>query len=311
MNILCMTPVKHLDGVYEHLCSMGKVVYEPSIDKKELRSLLTQEPIDCIFTNPNKQGFILDEEALGGSKVRVLNTCSTGTNHIDLNYCKENGVDVWSLTNDYDLINDLPSTSELAVGLLLSLTRTIPKAMKSVQHFEWDYTKFVGRQIAGLKVGCLGWGRLGKIFCKQMTGFGADLYVCDPYQKVEGYRQVSLEAMIGEVDALALHVHVTDETRKMFDRELISKMKRGSYLVNTSRGELVDECAILDAIKSEQLAGYGTDVLASEFGNLSDSPLVEAMGDYNIVVTPHIGGMTIEGQTKAYFYAINKFKRLL
>jgi len=107
-----------------------------------------------------------------------------------------------------------------------------------------------------------------------------------------------------------LHTHVTDETRGMVDEEFISYMKEGSYLINTARGELVDEVAIIESIKVGHLKGYGTDVIKDEFGDIQNSKLVEfSMNpNNNVVITPHIGGMTIEGQTKAYHWAIGKFK---
>ena len=125
MKILCITPIKHIDGVYKKLQSYGELIYEPKIDKDELKNLLNQTNADYLFTGPGKQNFILDEEVLKDSNVKVINTASTGLNHIDLNYCKENNIDVWSLKEDYELINDLPSTSELAFGLMMSLMRKI------------------------------------------------------------------------------------------------------------------------------------------------------------------------------------------
>ena len=86
-RILCITPVKHLNGVFEMLENCCEVIYEPSISKDDLRQLLGDSTIDKIFTNPNKQGFILDESVLSGSSIKVINTCSTGTNHIDMQYC--------------------------------------------------------------------------------------------------------------------------------------------------------------------------------------------------------------------------------
>ena len=104
-----------------------------------------------------------------------------------------------------------------------------------------------------------------------------------------------------------------EETRGMVDEEFLSYMKEGSYLINTARGELVDEEAIIESIKVGHLKGYGTDVIKDEFGDIENSKLVEFSinPNNNVIITPHIGGMTIEGQTKAYHWAINKFKEIL
>jgi len=310
MKILCITPIKHIDGVYKKLQSYGELIYEPKIDKDELKNLLNQTNADYLFTGPGKQNFILDEEVLKDSNVKVINTASTGLNHIDLNYCKENNIDVWSLKEDYELINDLPSTSELAFGLMMSLMRKIPQSFDSVKDGNWDYEPFVGHQIKGKTIGVIGYGRLGKIMCDLFYGWGVKLLASDPYERITTARGVPLDELLEKSDVVFLHTHVTDETRGMVDEEFISYMKQGSYLINTARGELVDEVAIIESIKVGHLKGYGTDVIKDEFGDIQNSKLVEfSMNpNNNVVITPHIGGMTIEGSTKAYHWAVNKFE---
>jgi len=310
MKILCITPIKHIDGVYKKLQSYGELIYEPKIDKDELKNLLNQTNADYLFTGPSKQNFILDEEVLKDSNVKVINTASTGLNHIDLNYCKENNIDVWSLKEDYELINDLPSTSELAFGLMMSLMRKIPQSFDSVKDGNWDYEPFVGHQIKGKTIGVIGYGRLGKIMCDLFYGWGVKLLASDPYERITTARGVPLDELLEKSDVVFLHTHVTDETRGMVDEEFISYMKQGSYLINTARGELVDEVAIIESIKVGHLKGYGTDVIKDEFGDIQNSKLVEfSMNpNNNVVITPHIGGMTIEGSTKAYHWAVNKFE---
>jgi|TARA_R100001594_G_scaffold86313_2_gene120790 phosphoglycerate dehydrogenase-like enzyme len=309
-NIVCITPIDHLDGVHEVLAARdSEFIYEPNITKSELNKLLIRTNAYYLFTNPNKQNFKLDAEALKYSSVKVINTASTGLNHIDLDYCKENKIDVWSLKEDYELINDLPSTSELAFGLMMSLMRNIPKSFHSVKDGNWDYEPYVGHQIKGKTIGVIGYGRLGKIMCDLFYGWGVKLLATDPYERITTARGVPLNELLEKSDVVFLHTHVTDETRGMVDEEFLSYMKEGSYLINTARGELVDEDAIIKSIKSGHLKGYGTDVIKDEFGDIDNSKLVEFSinPNNNVVITPHIGGMTIEGQTKAYNWAVRKF----
>jgi len=313
-KILCITPVKHLEGVYEKLLGYGEVIYEPEIDRDTLKVMLEVFGPEYLFTNPNKQNFILDGDILQCGKLKVINTCSTGLNHIDLDYCKEHNIDVWSLKEDYELINDLPSTSELAFGLMMSLLRNIPKSFHSVRDGNWDYEPYVGHQIKGKTIGVIGYGRLGKIMCRLFDGWGVKLLVTDPYERINERittaRGVPLSELLEKSDVVFLHTHVTDETRGMVDDEFLSQMKQGSYLVNTARGELVDEGSIIKSIEQGHLKGYGTDVIKDEFGDIQNSKLVEFSinPNNNVVITPHIGGMTIEGQTKAYLWAVSKFK---
>ena len=312
-KILCITPINHLDGVYEKLESYGDVIYKPDITKQELKILLDKSGARYLFTNPNKQNFMLDEEVLQFSFLEVINTVSTGLNHIDVDYCKKNKIDVWSLKEDYELINDLPSTSELAFGLMMSLLRNIPKSFHSVRDGNWDYEPYVGHQIKGKTIGVIGYGRIGKIMCRLFDGWGVEVLVRDPYEFVDNVKdtQVGLDELLEKSDVVFLHTHVTDETRGMVDDEFLSQMKQGSYLVNTARGELVDEGSIIKSIEQGHLKGYGTDVIKDEFGDIQNSKLVEFSinPNSNVVITPHIGGMTIEGQTKAYTWAIRKFNR--
>ena len=309
MKILVTTPVKHLPGVEELLESKGEVFYLENGTKEEVRTKLISENIDTIVCNPNKQGYKIDEELLKGTNVTLINTCSTGLNHIDAEYCIKKLILVQSLTKDTSLIKQLPSTAELAFGLLLDLLRNISKSNKEVkENLTWDYTPFVGHQLKGYKVGIVGYGRLGTMMHKYLKAFGADVLCYDPYYDpiyLPGKQVRSLEHLFDECDAISLHVHVTDETRGFITEDLLSR--RVKYLVNTSRGEIVDENAIVDSLREGKLKGYATDVIADEFGDIQNSPLLKLQNqDLNIIFTSHIGGMTIEGQTLAFTHSINK-----
>ena len=302
-SIVCITPVKHLDGVYEAINKYGKVYYLPEIDKNGLSKFLSESDAEFIFANPNKQPFILDAEVLENSNIKVINTCSTGTNHIDKAYCNDNGIAVWSLKKDFELINQLPSTAELAFGLMCCLLRKIQPAFEDVKSGNWNYEAFMGRQLNGLTIGIIGYGRLGKFMESYCKAFGMNILLYDP---PKGF--TDLNGLLAASDVISLHVHVEDDTRNFVNNEFLKKMKSGSYLINTSRGELVDEEAIIASLIQGHLGGYGTDVIRDEFSCERKSNLVMfAVQDPRVVITPHVGGMTWEGQTTAYRWAIKKF----
>ena len=256
MKILCLTPIKHLNGVYEHLESFGDVSYAPELEKEHFYSL-DMSDYYIIFCNPNKQQYLLNEEVLGEFNGTIL-TASTGLNHIDVEYCNEKGIKVLSLTKDMLLLQDLPSTSELAFGLMLSLLRRIPQSQKHVSEYNWDYTQFVGRQIKDLNIGIIGYGRLGKMMYDFCRAFGANVVVYDPY-KIN--KEMPLEYLITHCDVISLHVHVTDETKYMLNKhslglEKIStfgSVKGDCYIINTSRGEIVNEADIVEGLKSGRI----------------------------------------------------------
>jgi len=314
-NIAVITPVSHLKGINSLLESKGNIFYlENNPSKIEVKSLLDIEKIDTIVCNPNQQSFKIDKHLLKNTKVSLINSCSTGLNHIDLEYCEKNNIEIQCHKNDYKLINQLPSTSELAFGLMVSLLRNIPKCNTHVSNYNWDYTQFMGRQIKDLKIGIVGYGRLGKMMFDYCKSFGADLKVYDPYKKDDmsnsfllNHYSTSLEDLFQECDVISLHVHVTDETKYIINKDLLGLVQKGLYIINTSRGEIVNELDIVNALNTGKLTGYGTDVIENEFDDLTKSPIIKAMNSgENIIVTPHIGGMTIEGQTKAYKWSINK-----
>ena len=307
-KIAVITPVSHLKGMVELLLTKGKIFLYEESTKNQVRELLLTHDIDTILCNPNQQTYKIDKELLEGTKVTLINTCSTGMNHIDVNYCNDNNIKIYSLTHDMGLINNLPSTSELVFGLMLSLLRNIPECNNHVSRYYWDYTQFVGRQVKDLTIGIIGYGRLGKMMYNFCEAFGANVKVYDPY--VVGStppNAISLENMFKKCDVISLHVHVTDETKYMINKNLLGLVKKDLYIINTSRGEIVNENDIIEALENKTLTGYGTDVIENEFDDLTKSPIIKAMNKgKNIIVTPHIGGMTIEGQTKAYTWAINK-----
>lgn len=304
MRIAVITPVKHLSGIEDLLSTKGEIFYLEEGTKSEVRDLLLKENIDTILCNPNQQTYKIDHELLDNTTVSLINTCSTGMNHIDQEYCKLNGIKIYSLTQDYELINNLPSTSELAFGLLLDLMRNITISNNEVkQNKTWDYLPFVGQQMKDFKIGIVGYGRLGKMMAKYCKAFDAEVYIYDPYSEESNVKE--LEDLFQICDAVSLHVHVSDETKYMIDYDLLSRNVK--FLVNTSRGEIVKESDVIKALKECKLWGYAADVIEDEFGDIKNSPFFSLENSkLNYIFTPHVGGMTIQGQTKAYKWAINK-----
>ena len=124
----------------------------------------------------------------------------------------------------------------------------------------------------------------------------------DPY---EGYDDLDL--VLRESDIISLHVHPTEETKYIINKKTLGKLKKNSYIVNTSRGEIVNEKDIVQSLRDGHLKGYATDVVENEFDNIRNSPILNGVKEgLNIIVTPHIGGMTWEGQQKAYEWSISK-----
>lgn len=242
-----------------------------------------------------------EELIAGAKKLKFIATQSTGTNHIDLEAAARRGVEVVSL-NGLPGMETVVSTAEHSFALLLCLMRKIIPAQESVFSGRWNRLPFVGAELSGKVVGVLGLGRLGSKFAVMATAFGARIFYFDPKVTEEKYGRVESPAQLAAIsDVLSVHAPLSEETKNLLDEEFFNSCKKGMYFVNTSRGEIVDEKALIIALKSGQLAGAALDVLCGEpaTGMKISSQLIEyARRNFNVIITPHIGGATGEAMRK-------------
>ena len=313
-KILVITPVKHIAGVPEILESTGEVTYMDDPSKEEVISVI--DGYDAIFTNPNKSKVFIGKDILdAANKLKVICTASTGTNHIDKLYAEGLGLPILSLTEERDVINRISSTAELAFSLTLASLRHVVKSHKAVLEGEWNYEKYIGRQMNCLTIGIIGYGRLGSMYSKYCRVFDSRVLVYDPYKEVDdkGIEQVDkLEFLLQESDVIAIHVHVTEETIGMIDKACFDIMKKDVVIVNTARGDMVNELDLVTFLQSNPDARIATDVLADEIRNRENSPLLKyALKSEQVIITPHIGGMCREAQEIAYGHAAKRLANYL
>ena len=311
-KILVITPVRHIKGVPETLESIGEVTYMDDPSSKEVISVI--DGYDAIFTNPNKSKVFIGEDVLIETKtLKVICTASTGTNHIDKAYVEKLGLPILSLTEERDVINRISSTAELALSLTLASLRHVVKGHKAVLEGEWNYEKYIGRQMNCLNIGVIGYGRLGSMYSKYCKSFDSHVIVYDPYKEVNehGIEQVAkLEYLLQKADVIAIHVHVTDETIGMINKACFAVMKKDVVLVNTARGDMVNEADLVSFLQSNPDARVATDVLADEVRNRKKSPLLKyARESEQVIITPHIGGMCREAQEIAYGHAAKRLAK--
>ncbi|MDA9021339.1 NAD(P)-binding domain-containing protein [Gammaproteobacteria bacterium] len=307
LNIFCITPIKHIEGVQGLLGSIGNltIIDDPTI--KIFKQNISQ--MNVIFTNPNKSKIFLGKENLHDAKnLQVICTASTGTNHIDKAYCKEMGIKIISLTKELEVISTISSTAEHALALLLSAVRNIKFSSISVDEGQWNYEPFVGRQLNYLTIGIIGYGRLGKMMAKFCKALFKEVLVFDPYVCVtdKGVEQVhSLDDIARNSDVVSLHVHVSHETQNLISKEFLQEAKPNLLIVNTSRGEIVDEEEMVKYLKANPKSKIATDVLKNEITSRNESKLLILSKESNqVLITPHIGGMTSDAQEIAYNHAL-------
>lgn len=310
-KILVITPVKHIPKVSHALDKLGQVEFIDDPSPLDLEVSLGK--CDAIFTNPNKSRVYLGEELLTkASNLKVICTASTGTNHIDLEFAKQKNIEVLCLKDERDVIEKISSTAEHAFSLMLSSLRNIIPAHKSVLEDNWDYFPFIGKQLSCLNVGVLGFGRLGQKFAKYAKAFTETVTVYDPYKKIDNECFIPVHdicELAKKCDIISLHVHVSEETTGMIGQMFLKNAKKDVLLVNTSRGEILDEIAMVKFLKANPKATLATDVLRDEIRDRTNSPLLQfAKISDQVLITPHIGGMTMHAQSIAYNHAVNLLK---
>jgi D-3-phosphoglycerate dehydrogenase len=233
-------------------------------------------------------------------RLEAIATPATGHTHLDAGFLASRGIRIESFHGRTHLLRDVRATAEHTLGLILAMLRRLPAAHQAVCSGSWEREKFRGREIFGKRIGVVGFGRLGRLVAGYVTCLGAQVIVYDPFVKAESFQNVSLETLLQTADIVTLHAALREDNRRMIGKREISLMKPGAYLVNTARGELVDEAALLESLQKRGLGGAALDVLEEEYTKRPpDDPLLEyARTHDNLILTPHIGGMTVESREK-------------
>jgi len=220
--------------------------------------------------------------------VRQVSSYGVGLNHIELAAASRRGITV---TNTPDVVTD--ATADLAMALLLAAARRVSEGDRLIRAGGWREAApefLLGREVTGKTIGIVGFGRIGQAMARRATGFGMRILYTSPRQvSFPGAERVDLDALLAASDFVSLHCPLTDATRDLISRERIAQMKPGAILVNTSRGPVVDEEAVAEALEDGRLFAAGLDV----FRNEPQVPERLRRAE-NAVLTPHLGSGTRE-----------------
>lgn len=254
----------------------------------------------CVFVNDGVDAEVLATLARQGT--RLVATRSTGYNQIDVAAAAQLGIAVVRVT-DYSPY----SVAEFAVGLLLAVNRKIARASARTRDGNFDLEGLMGFDLHGKTVGVVGTGKIGAIFARIMAGFGCTILGHDPHPEPAflecGGSYVEVDELLARSDVVSLHCPLLESTRYIINAHNLARVKRGSILVNTSRGGLVDTDAAIDALKSGQLGGLAIDVYEQEanlfFQDLSstiicDDVIQRLVSFPNVIVTGHQAFFTVE-----------------
>ena len=223
---------------------------------------------------------------LGCSSLKVVTRFGVGTDNFDLAAMKEMGLEVGVIAN-YNAV------AEFALTHILALLKNLPRYDAAARSGAWS--RFEMRELTGKTVGVVGFGRIGKRLCELLSGFGVTVLAYDPFMNEQAALErkvipVTLDKLLESADIVSLHLPATEETKHLINADTIAKMKDGAYLINTSRGALVDESALLAALQSGKLSGAALDVFEKE-PVTADNPLFALP---NTVLSPHCSALTYE-----------------
>ena len=238
------------------------------------------EALVCLLSDP-----ITAEVLDRAPRLRVVANSAVGFNNIDVDACRARGIVV---TNTPDVLTE--ATADLTWALILSAVRRLPQAERSLRAGEfhgWGMWDYLGGDLQGATLGIFGMGRIGQAVAHRAPAFGMRVQYSSRSPVDVPYSRVNWETLLATSDVLSLHAPLTPETRHLLGRDALARMKPGSYLINTARGPLVDEAALVDALRDGPLAGAGLDVYEREpeiHPGLLELP--------NVILLPHIGSAT-------------------
>lgn len=224
--------------------------------------------------------------------LKVVGRAGVGVDNVDLKAAADRGVIVMNAPD-----GNTNATAELAFGLMLALARHIPAASGLMHVGKWEKKAFMGVELKGKTLGLVGFGRVGKAVAKRALAFEMSVIAYDPFMPADagaemGVPLVSLDELYARADFISLHAVGTGDNKGMIGAEAFAKMKKGVRIINDSRGSLINEAALAEALKSGQVAGAALDVFNHE-------PLEEGnplVGLPNAILTPHLGASTVEAQ---------------
>ena len=274
-----------------------EVDYLPKITPAELLEKVADYDVVVVRSRTKVDSTVIER----ASKLKLVARPGTGLDNIDLLAANAKGVTV---VNSPEAL--VEAVAEHVLGLMLSLARKIPAADASTLSGKWEKERFVGVELKGKTIGIAGLGRIGrrvgevaKVLGMSVLGYDIIEISKDVLSSI-GCTMVDLDTLFSSSDFVTLHVPLTPETRHLVDSRRLSLMRKGAFLINTSRGEVIDEPALAQALSSGAIAGAALDVFEKE------PPSPELLSAPNLIATPHIGGQTAEAQRMAISVTGNK-----
>lgn len=291
---------------------IGEVYYydENDFDKQEIDIIVTGLSISL------NNSFL---SSFNNLKFIVSNT--TGLNHINIDYCKKNGINIISLKNEFKFLESINATPDFTVSLVLSLTRKLTLSFRDfISKEKCDRYDYVSNEFSDLHVGIAGCGRVGAKVEKKLKYLGFKTCGFDPYKNENYFKKNKISRIndfddfISQIDILVISISYSKKNINFFNYEKLKKLKKGSIVINTARGEVLEENALIDLLQSKHISSAGLDVLSIE--NIENTLLKSRIKEYcinnnNLLITPHIAGATYGSMRRTQEFVAKKLKLFL
>jgi len=268
-----------------------KISYEPEITPDQIKEKIGNFDI-VIVRSRTKLTKDLIEKA---NKCKIIARVGVGLDNIDVDTATTKGIRVINAVE-----GAMNAVAELVLGLMLSLAREIPRADREIRNGNWVKKELLGTELSGKYLGIVGLGNIGKKLAKHaralnMNIIGYDVIpIPDDFAREVGLIKTDLETLLSSADYISFHVPLTNDTHHLVNMQRLTKMKKTAYLINTSRGEIIDEEALYNALKEGKIAGAALDVFEKEPATGNKLATLQ-----NVICTPHMGAQTKEAQTLA------------
>ena len=280
-----------------------KITYEPEITPEQISQKIENFDV-VIVRSRTKLTKDLIEKA---SKCKIIARVGVGLDNIDQNAAKEKGIRVINAVE-----GAMNAVAELVIGLMLSLAREIPRADREVRNGNWIKKELMGTELRGKYLGIVGLGNIGKRLGRlaralNMNIIGFDVVpIDDEFSKEVGLMKTDIDTLLASSDYVSLHVPLLDSTKHMIDSTKMASMKNTARIINTSRGGVIDEEALYEALKNGQLGGAALDVFEVEPATTNKLTALP-----NFISTPHMGAQTKEAQSLAANVIAEKIIQIL
>lgn len=314
-EILVAEPATYSKRCIDILTKVGKVTAK-KMNREELLSSIKNFDVLVIRLETRVDRNLVDR----AKKLKIIGVAATGLDHVDVEYAQQKGIKVVSLKGERKFLEGVNATVEHTFALILSLIRKVPWTFEEVKREQWIRSPFFGWELNGKTIGILGLGRIGSKIAKIAKSFGMDVIACDPYvskkvaEKLE-VRKVAIETLLAKSDVIVICVALTPETEDFIGHREFRQMRLKPILINTARGKIVNEKALLDALEGGQISGAALDVLSNEVeaeNPLLNNPLVRYAREHdNLIITPHLGGATFESMEMTGMFIAERIKALV